>query len=118
MNPDEILQKYHDHINPGLADLLQLGGLAAVDDKAEGAYVWDADGNKYLDAVGGYGVFGLGHRPPKVIEKVKETLDKMPLASKIFINSYEAELGKSFLRQQATSTLCFLIRALRLSRRP
>jgi len=35
LNPDEILQKYHDHINPGLADLLQLGGLAAVDDKAE-----------------------------------------------------------------------------------
>jgi len=110
LNPDEILQKYHDHINPGLADLLQLGGLAAVDDKAEGAYVWDADGNKYLDAVGGYGVFALGHRPPKVIEKVKETLDKMPLASKYSLTAPKPSLGKSFLRQQATSTLCFLIR--------
>ncbi|WP_107763573.1 aspartate aminotransferase family protein [Coprothermobacter proteolyticus] len=108
MNPDEILQKYHDHINPGLADLLQLGGLAAVDDKAEGAYVWDAGGNKYLDAVGGYGVFALGHRPPKVIEKVKETLDKMPLASKIFINSCEAELGEKLSEATGYQYFMFL----------
>ncbi|WP_018962981.1 aspartate aminotransferase family protein [Coprothermobacter platensis] len=93
MNSDEIIQNYHDHINPGLADLLQLGGLAAVDDRAEGSYVWDMDGNKYLDAVGGYGVFGLGHRPPKVIQRVKETLDRMPMASKIFVSPSEAELG-------------------------
>lgn len=93
MNSEEILHSYHDHINPGLADLLQLGGLAAIDDRAEGPFVWDTDGNKYLDAVGGYGVFALGHRPPKVVEKVKEALDKMPLASKIFVSASEAELG-------------------------
>jgi len=79
-----------------------------VDDKAEGAYVWDADGNKYLDAVGGYGVFALGHRPPKVIEKVKETLDKMPLASKIFINSSEAELGEKLSEATGYQYFMFL----------
>ncbi|NPV88569.1 aspartate aminotransferase family protein [Coprothermobacteraceae bacterium] len=94
MTPEEILQQFHDHVNPGLADLLQIGGLASVDEYAEGCYVWSSDGEKYLDAVGGFGVFALGHRPPVVIDKVKNILDKMPLASKVFISSEEALLAK------------------------
>ena len=40
-------------------------------ERAEGTYVWDADGNKYLDWTAGIAVMNLGHSHPKVIEAVK-----------------------------------------------
>jgi glutamate-1-semialdehyde 2,1-aminomutase len=40
--------------------------------RGEGAYVWDADGNKYIDYVGSWGPFILGHSHPKVVEAIRE----------------------------------------------
>ena len=90
----EVWQMYHDHINPVLADMMKYGGLTSIEVKAEGVYVWDDQGNKYIDCLGGYGVFALGHRHPKVVEAVKTWLDRMPLSSKLFLNYPESLLGK------------------------
>ena len=38
--------------------------------RGHGAYVWDADGNRYLDYVGSWGPLILGHAPPEVIEAI------------------------------------------------
>ena len=40
--------------------------------RAEGAYVWDADGNRYLDWSVGIAVMNVGHSHPKVVEAVKK----------------------------------------------
>ena len=40
--------------------------------KAEGSYVWDADGKKYLDWTVGIAVMNIGHSHPKVVEAVKK----------------------------------------------
>jgi glutamate-1-semialdehyde 2,1-aminomutase len=45
-------------------------------ERVEGAYVWDADGSKYIDFVGSWGPMILGHRPKQVIDAVKEQLEK------------------------------------------
>jgi 4-aminobutyrate aminotransferase/(S)-3-amino-2-methylpropionate transaminase len=47
-----------------------------VVERAEGAYLWDADGRAYLDFVGGIGVLNLGHRHPRVVAAVREQLDR------------------------------------------
>lgn len=47
-----------------------------VAEKAEGALVWDVDGNQLIDFAGGIGMVNLGHRPLVVIDAVKEQLDK------------------------------------------
>jgi putrescine aminotransferase len=88
---EEVAQKYEDYHNPGLAKMLKFAGLG-VEWTAEGCYIYDADGNPYLDCLGGYGVFSLGHRHPKVVEAVKAQLEKMPLASKLFFNKPLADL--------------------------
>lgn len=44
--------------------------------QGEGAYIWDMDGNKYVDCCMCYGVLLLGHRPPMVIEALKKQLEK------------------------------------------
>ena len=48
--------------------------------RSEGVYVWDVNGKEYWDAVGGIFVTSLGHRHPRLVEKMKEQLDVLTLA--------------------------------------
>lgn len=43
--------------------------------KAEGCELWDADGKKYIDLIGGISVANIGHRHPKVIEAIHKQLE-------------------------------------------
>ena len=45
-------------------------------DRAEGAYKWDVDGNRYIDYFGGHGALLLGHNHPKVVAATQEALAK------------------------------------------
>ncbi len=47
-----------------------------VVEKAEGALVWDVDGNQLIDFAGGIGMVNLGHRPKVVVDAIKAQLDK------------------------------------------
>ena len=53
-----------------------VGGQPIVFDKVEGAYVWDVDGNKYIDYVGTWGPAICGHAHPDVIKALHSALDK------------------------------------------
>lgn len=44
--------------------------------KAEGCKMWDVNGKEYIDLIGGISVCNVGHRHPKVIEAIKDQLDK------------------------------------------
>ncbi|MEM6650294.1 MAG: 4-aminobutyrate--2-oxoglutarate transaminase [Pseudomonadota bacterium] len=46
-------------------------------DRAEGAEMWDVEGNRYIDFIAGIGVLNVGHRHPKVQEAIKTQLDKV-----------------------------------------
>lgn len=45
--------------------------------RGEGAYVWDAEGNRYLDLFPGWGCNLLGHCPPRVVEAVRDQAGKL-----------------------------------------
>lgn len=45
-------------------------------EKAEGIYLYGTDGKKYIDLISGISVSNIGHRNPKVVEAIKEQLDK------------------------------------------
>jgi len=45
--------------------------------RGEGSWVWDAEGNRYLDLFPGWGCGLLGHCPPQVVEAVREQLGKL-----------------------------------------
>lgn len=44
--------------------------------QGDGPYIWDADGNKYIDCCMCYGVLLLGHRPPPIIEALEKQLGR------------------------------------------
>lgn len=89
----EVIRKYTEYINPSLAKLLSFAGFG-VEVRGEGCYLIDHEGRRLLDFLGGYGVFSLGHRHPKVIEAVKRELDGMPLSSKTFFCGPAADLAE------------------------
>ena len=51
-----------------------VGGTPIFIERAEGAYLYDVDGNQYLDYIGSWGPMILGHRHPAVIEALQQAL--------------------------------------------
>src|SRR6185436_17986754 len=49
-----------------------VGGEPVVFERASGAYIWDVDGNKYIDYIGSWGPMLLGHAHPRIIKAVKK----------------------------------------------
>ncbi|MCQ8179786.1 glutamate-1-semialdehyde 2,1-aminomutase [Methylomonas sp. SURF-1] len=53
-----------------------VGGTPVYFDRAQGAYVWDSEGKRYIDYVGSWGPMILGHAHPAVIDAVKHSAEK------------------------------------------
>ena len=53
-----------------------VGGQPIVFDRVKGAYIWDVDGNQYIDYVGTWGPAICGHAHPDVINALHEALEK------------------------------------------
>ncbi len=53
-----------------------VGGVPLFIEKARGPYLWDADGNRYIDYVLSWGPLILGHAHPKVVEAVKQAAER------------------------------------------
>jgi glutamate-1-semialdehyde 2,1-aminomutase len=53
-----------------------VGGQPIVFDRVNGAYIWDVDGNKYIDYVGTWGPAICGHAHPEVIAALHTALEK------------------------------------------
>src|SRR6188508_914737 len=49
-----------------------VGGTPVFFNKAKGAYLYDADGNRYIDYINSWGPMVLGHSYPAVVEAIRE----------------------------------------------
>src|SRR5436189_1807975 len=73
---DDRAYKLHEkHLNPAFVRMLKTIGFDKTYVRAEGAYLWDEDGTKYLDFLTGFGVFALGRNHPKVKAILHQVLD-------------------------------------------
>ncbi|MBE8182083.1 MAG: aspartate aminotransferase family protein [Candidatus Portiera sp.] len=63
-------------------------------DKGEGLYVYDEDGNKYLDFFGGILTTSVSHNHPVILEKIKEQLDKIIHTSTLYPHRTLVELAE------------------------
>ena len=53
-----------------------VGGTPVFFDHAKGAYAYDADGNRYIDYVGSWGLMILGHNADVVLDTLRKQMDK------------------------------------------
>jgi putrescine aminotransferase len=81
----EVFENYKRFVNPPLARVMKLSG-SPVEVRASGCTIWDQNGKAYLDFAGGYGVFTLGHRHPRVVEAVRRQLERIALSGKTMFN--------------------------------
>jgi len=76
-----LLQKRAEQLIPGgvnspVRAFRSVGGEPPFLVRGEGAYVWDADGNRYIDYVGSWGPLILGHSVPDVIDAITQAARK------------------------------------------
>ncbi len=75
----ELFLKSQEVIPGGVNSPVRAGRAVGVDplfiERADGCYLWGADGKRYIDYVGSWGPMILGHRPPEVIQAVREALE-------------------------------------------
>ncbi|WP_096186790.1 ornithine--oxo-acid transaminase [Evansella halocellulosilytica] len=67
--------------------------LPIVISKAEGVWVEDPEGNRYIDMLSAYSAVNQGHRHPKIIEALKDQADRITLTSRAFHND---QLGRFY----------------------
>lgn len=89
---NDIRKMYSDYVNPGLVSMMGLLDFDKYFVKAQGCYVWDSEGNKYIDFLGAYGALNLGHNPPEVLQALQKVCKK-PNLLQASISTYAAVLG-------------------------
>ena len=70
----EDLDLWARTINPQFVRVLRTIGFDRTWARAEGAYLFDKDGTRYLDLLGGFGMYGVGRNDPRVRAALVEAL--------------------------------------------
>ena len=91
---EETIEKYAKYINPGLARYYKFAQLDTVEWTSAGSKVWDVYGNEYIDCLGGFGVFNVGRNHPRIVQAVKEQLERLPLSPRTLFNKHQADLAE------------------------
>jgi len=91
MTKEEIILANRQHLFPSVFHYYK---TPLVVSHAKDQYVWDGDGNKYLDFFGGIVTISVGHCNTEVNKKVHAQIDKLQHVSTVFANEPQAALAK------------------------
>jgi ornithine--oxo-acid transaminase len=96
----EDYELYAQSINPQFMRVLRTIGFDRVWTRAEGQYLYDAEGERYLDMLGGFGMFNVGRNNPRVRAALVETLElDTPGSVQLGVSLLPGLLGEELLRR-------------------
>ena len=75
--------------------------------RGEGSWVWDAEGNRYLDFFPGWGCGILGHCPPRVVEAVREQVGTLIHVPNTWYNEPQVLLAQELSDKSGWGGVCF-----------
>ncbi len=85
-------------INPQFVRVLRTIGFDRTWSRAQGAYLFDEDGNRYLDMLGGFGMYNVGRNNPRIRAALLETLElELPGAVQIGVTALPGLLAEALL---------------------
>ena len=95
---EETVTGFRDNYNPGFLDYRKSVSTdyAAVEWEDSGTGFTDIYGRKFIDCLGGYGIYNVGHRHPKVVQAVRNQLDRQALHSQELLDPLRGMLAKLF----------------------
>ncbi|MEP6714436.1 MAG: aspartate aminotransferase family protein [Terriglobia bacterium] len=62
--------------------------------RGDGPYMWDVDGNRYLDFIAGIGVNALGQNHPRIVRAIQEQAARLIHTSNLFYNEFQGPLAR------------------------
>jgi putrescine aminotransferase len=94
----ETVDGFREHVNPGFLAYRKTvtmdGQFAAVEWSDNGSCFKDVNGKEYIDCLGGFGIYNVGHRNPKVVKAVTDQLKRQALHSQDLLDPLRAMLAK------------------------
>ena len=92
----ESVEGFRDNVNPGFLEYRKSVSTdyTAVEWKDSGVHFTDIYGKEFIDCLGGYGIFNVGHRHPKVMEAVMNQMKRQALHSQELLDPLRAMLAK------------------------
>jgi putrescine aminotransferase len=94
----QTVENFSTYYNRGYLEyrksITEAGDFASIEWEGQGVYFTDIMGRKYLDCLGGFGIYSAGIRHPKVVQAVAGQLHRMPLSSQELLDPLRGALGK------------------------
>ncbi|WP_379971296.1 putrescine aminotransferase [Ectobacillus sp. sgz5001026] len=94
----ETVEGFREYVNPGFLEYRKTVTMdtqfAAVEWSDEGSCFKDVNGKEYIDCLGGFGIYNVGHRHPKVLKAVQDQLKRQALHSQDLLDPLRAMLAK------------------------
>ncbi|MEH6942540.1 putrescine aminotransferase [Bacillus sp. JJ722] len=94
----ETVDGFRENVNPGFLEYRKTvtsgGQFAAVEWSDSGSCIKDLQGKEYIDCLGGFGIYNVGHRNPKVVKAVQDQLNRQALHSQDLLDPLRAMLAK------------------------
>ncbi len=75
--------------------------------RGEGSFVWDAEGNRYLDFFPGWGCNLLGHCPPRVVEAVRDQVGRLIHVPNTWYTEAQGRLAQALSERSGFGGKCF-----------
>src|SRR5262252_6114275 len=88
----ECVEDFNEYLNRWPEPRVREG--AVVEWQGEGCLLRDVNGREFIDCLGGFGIFALGHRHAKVIGAVKAQMDRLALHSQWMMNPVAADAAR------------------------
>jgi putrescine aminotransferase len=91
----DSVEYWTEHVNPGFLQYRKSVSTdyTAVEWDDEGSVFRDINGKEFIDMLGGFGIYNVGHRHPKVLEAVRSQLDKQAIHSQELIDPLRTYLA-------------------------
>ena len=100
----EALDLHAEYVNPQMIRVLRTIGFDRDWGRTEGAYLYDAQGERYLDWLGGFGMFNVGRSNPRVAAWLREAIEiQTPNAPQMGVSLVTPLLGEELVRRAPAS---------------
>jgi ornithine--oxo-acid transaminase len=114
----EVLDLHAEYVNPQMIRVLQTIGFDRDWARTEGAYLYDTDGERYLDWLGGFGMFNVGRNNARVRDWLVEAMELQtpnapqmgispvtPLLAEQLVERAPASIGKALFTNSGTESV-------------
>ncbi len=89
----QALDQFARYINPQKVRVMRAAGLDIIEERRSGPWVWDADGQRFLDCFTSAGSFNVGRRNPRVVAATHAAVDRLDHGNFLLCSREKAELA-------------------------